>query len=42
MVAYGKIFQNFVVVVLVDVVLTAYGNVDDLNLVILHTDEVVF
>ena len=42
MVAYGKIFQNFVVVVLVDVVLTAYGNVDDLNLVILHTDEVEF
>ena len=42
MVAYGKIFQNFVVVVLVDVVLTACCNVDDLDLVILHTDEVVF
>ena len=42
MVAYGKILQYFVVVVLVDVVIIAYGNVDDLNLVILHTDEVEF
>ena len=40
MVADGEVLQYFVVVVFVDVVFTAYSNVDDLNLIILHADKV--